>query len=184
MQHVAIDEIEGTKTCSKCRKTKPLSEFDKTEIGRFGVYSSCKACRHLRSVVIYADMKENDQPRLDAIMERLRAARRAKPHWSWAKASHRFHRLENYEIKFTKEELCELAQRSPNCAICGMSLKWEVLRGLAVNSPTLDRIDNGTILTLENVQIVCRRCNTTKQNRTMAEFVDYCRKVVEKFGVP
>jgi hypothetical protein len=49
-------------------------------------------------------------------------------------------------------------------------------------SPSVDRLSNSDILTVNNIQIICRRCNTTKLDRTMEEFVDYCKMVAKKFN--
>jgi len=35
-----------TKICTKCKKEKPLSEFNKQEGGKYGVRGQCKKCFH------------------------------------------------------------------------------------------------------------------------------------------
>lgn len=48
-------------------------------------------------------------------------------------------------------------------------------------SPTLDRLDNEEVIRSDNVLILCYKCNATKRDRTLKEFLDYCRVVVTKF---
>jgi hypothetical protein len=49
------------------------------------------------------------------------------------------------------------------------------------NSPALDRKSNQKILNIDNVQILSDKCNATKHNRTMKEFIEYCKIVYFKF---
>ncbi len=85
----------------------------------------------------------------------------------------------------TLRETVALAERSNYCAICGVELDWRVgglkMGKIQPKSPSLDRINNDPFLTTSNVWVVCIKCNTTKNNRTMVEFVEYCKRVVEKF---
>ena len=37
-------------------------------------------------------------------------------------------------------------------------------------------------MTLDNVQVICKQCNVTKQSRSMSEMLEYCRMFVNKFG--
>jgi 5-methylcytosine-specific restriction endonuclease McrA len=37
----------GMKTCNECGIEKPVSEYDKNKLGRFGLRSECKACRKI-----------------------------------------------------------------------------------------------------------------------------------------
>ena len=47
------------------------------------------------------------------------------------------------------------------------------------NSPTLDRINNENVITNENIWIICSRCNATKLDRTLSEFIDYCQYIID-----
>ena len=51
-----------------------------------------------------------------------------------------------------------------------------------MGEPTLDRVDNEDELREDNVQILCRRCNTIKMDRPMKDFVSYCKMIVKKLG--
>ena len=48
-------------------------------------------------------------------------------------------------------------------------------------SPTLDRLDNEKVIRTDNVLILCYQCNATKRDRTLKEFLEYCRAVDKKF---
>jgi len=49
-------------------------------------------------------------------------------------------------------------------------------------SPTLDRLDNEKVIRRDNVLILCYQCNATKRDRTLNEFLDYCRAITAKFA--
>jgi 5-methylcytosine-specific restriction endonuclease McrA len=78
----------------------------------------------------------------------------------------------------------ELAERTEYCTLCETKLYWG-FKGdgkIHSNSPSLDRKDNRSDLTPENSQITCTRCNVTKGDRSMEEFVSYCQDIALKFG--
>jgi len=101
----------------------------------------------------------------------------------WARNSIHKHRQAGYNVEFSADQLISMAATTKHCSICGQELDWSGGKGRAGwNSPSIDRIDNNDILRLDNVQIICRHCNTTKLDRTMAEFVKYCKMVVDKFS--
>lgn len=69
------------------------------------------------------------------------------------------------------------------CAITGMKM---IIRGsnCAADSPysiSLDRIDSTKGYIPGNVWLVCTGVNLMKARLTMDQFVEFCRKVVEKF---
>jgi len=103
--------------------------------------------------------------------------RKANPYLIWAQYTIYHHNQKGHSCCFTPEELVK--KITPNCEICGTVLIW-THKKTGHTSPTLDRMDNGKILTLDNVQILCRRCNVTKHDRTQDEFEDYCRMVVQR----
>jgi 5-methylcytosine-specific restriction endonuclease McrA len=70
---------------------------------------------------------------------------------------------------------------STHCSICGCELNHELGTGYSSNSPSMDRIDNEDEIRYDNIWIVCRKCNSTKSDRTMKEFYDYCKSITEKF---
>lgn len=104
--------------------------------------------------------------------------------WKWAKASIWSHKKDKHDVRFNANDLHEKAKDVTRCPICNTELDWTVggnKKGKSSNnSPSLDRTDNAGVLTLDNVQIICRQCNTTKGARTMEEFIKYCKLVAER----
>lgn len=67
------------------------------------------------------------------------------------------------------------------CPLCGKELyygsKGTGYARVQDNSPSLDRIDNEDIVSNDNTWIICLKCNASKSNRTLQEFIDYCTKI-------
>ncbi|MFA5379641.1 MAG: hypothetical protein WC455_28040 [Dehalococcoidia bacterium] len=100
----------------------------------------------------------------------------------WATRTRLMHRTNGFLVNITLDEIHEMAENIENCPICGRELRW--LSGhkkVNGNSPTLDRIHNQNEMNADNVWIICHRCNTTKGDRSMEEFVEYCKNVASKF---
>jgi hypothetical protein len=121
--------------------------------------------------------------------ETLRAAairwHSKNPLRSWANQTIKNHRKKGFDVQFTNLELVEVAKSSAHCHYCEIELRWD--RNVpgqkpAHNVPTLERINNEQHLDLDNIAIICLRCNTTKGPRTMSEFVTYCQRIAARFG--
>jgi len=98
--------------------------------------------------------------------------------------------IKKYEVKISVNELNEYAKRAKTCKYCERDLNWSpYLERTQINSPTLDRVNNGKILdhiwkgptdsSEGAVEIVCYRCNMSKSNRTYDEFIAYCRHIIK-----
>ena len=76
-----------------------------------------------------------------------------------------------------------MALHTEICFICGCQIDWELgNKGHMHNrSPTLDRLDNEDVIRYDNILILCYKCNATKRDRTLKQFLDYCRAVAAKF---
>jgi len=86
-----------------------------------------------------------------------------------------------YQVNISRNELIILAKNIKYCTYCNVKMNYNRGKGIQDNSPALDRIDNEKILNMNNVQIICHKCNTTKSNRTHKEFINYCKMIVNKF---
>lgn len=103
------------------------------------------------------------------------------PKKTWAISTLKGHKGRGNEILITVKELEKIAISVETCPFCGCNLKWERGTGQSLSSPSLDRVDNENTITPYNIMIICKRCNSTKYDRTLSEFIDYCRNITEKF---
>lgn len=143
------------KRCITCGETKQEEDFPRDKTMRSGRKNICKSCVNLWKI--------------------------KNPHRCRATRSISGHKLQGMNVKVTTSELEKLLETTTHCSICGIKLKSELNEGYFSNSPSVDRRNNEMELRLDNIWIVCRKCNATKQNRSMKEFYDYCKGVTEKF---
>jgi 5-methylcytosine-specific restriction endonuclease McrA len=151
------------KTCWVCHRTLPITDFYKSNTRHDGHQSKCKEC----------------QRRDDKIYLRSDEVR------TWARYTIASHKKCGYKVEFSVTELVEFLNGDTHCKICGKKLDFSVgtkNSGVKHYSPSLDRVDNAGVLTLENIQLLCQECNRTKGNKTMRDFINYCSMVAEKFG--
>jgi len=180
-----------TKICSKCNKTKPISEFSKDRRTKDGLHYWCKKCQSKNAKKYYQENKNNlkkyqrryYQNNKEKIKKQFKNWRKKNYHRYWTLATLNNHKRSGYIININPDESEKMAKKSIYCPICEFKLNWSFGIKLRIqsNSPTLDRIDNNKILTLNNIQILCKKCNVTKQDRTMQEFIDYCTMISNKF---
>jgi len=100
----------------------------------------------------------------------------------FARTSIYTHRAKGFDVRIKPPELFAKALKTPNCEICGQELVYYKggRKGPNQNSASLDRMNNGKIITSDNVLILCWQCNVTKGNRTMVEFYEYCKFIAGK----
>lgn len=85
-----------------------------------------------------------------------------------------------YDVNMTSIELYEYIKNIETCKICGRKLNWQNTK-VSKNSPSLDRTNNENFIDITNIQIICHDCNSTKRDRTMEEFIEYCKVVVANY---
>ena len=114
------------------------------------------------------------------ILNRIKKKERINdPVFYWCKQSTTSHK--KYDLRIDEYDLFNYAKDKGNCEYCDVGLEWSYKDKIGKpksNSPSLDRMNNEEIITLDNIRICCHKCNTTKSNRTLQEFVDYCKKVI------
>ncbi len=66
------------------------------------------------------------------------------------------------------------------CALTGIAMTWGMFQGRVKTHISLDRIRSYEGYTEDNVQLVCRIANLMKLDTAQNEFVELCRKIVEK----
>ena len=108
------------------------------------------------------------------------------PYFVFARQAIYHHKHRGYSMKISISELEELAKITKTCKYCGKELIYNIgIRNKKnwFDGPSLDRLNNEKEIRLDNIQIICGKCNVTKQDRTNEEFIDYCYKVVNNFVI-
>jgi 5-methylcytosine-specific restriction endonuclease McrA len=161
--------------CKQCKKEKSSDEFYKSDI------NVCKSCRKDISRHNYTIRKNEDLSFTQTSTERHKKWRNKYPLYSWIHTSRDKHKRNGYIITFTSKEFVEKFKHITNCPYCGINLDFtpNSLKQLC-NRPTLDRINNENIMTLENVQILCHTCNTAKGSMPHKIFINYIKKIVSR----
>ncbi len=161
------------KLCNRCKRELPISDFYSPASG---VRYSCKNCD-----IAYSRVYNQTHPEFRRIYDKEYA--RKNPKRRWALACLAGHRRRGFTVEMTSKELYQLASKTESCFICGCQLDWQLRnKGTIKNeSPTLDRLDNEGVLRRDNVAILCYRCNATKRDRALKEFLEYCDAVVTRF---
>jgi hypothetical protein len=148
---------EGHLFCSTCKKEKQQNEFHKNSNTHFsgrGYVYSCKNCVQLQ----------------------LKETKEKNPLAVWARRTIENHK-KKYKVLINKDKLIKLTESIKQCPFCQSFISYKNDK-ISNNSATIDRLDNGNTLTLDNITICCYQCNSTKRNRTLKEFADYMEKAL------
>lgn len=159
------------KVCHKCGKDKPLEDFFKAKRGLYKRRPECKLCK--TKYIITPEKRREYHINY----------RHKNPMRTWAQVSIKSHYRSHHKIEITWHTVYELALITPKCLYCGSTLDYTTPSGSRNlismdNLPTIDRIDNSSTLSKENIRILCCRCNTTKHERSELEFYKYCKNIV------
>jgi hypothetical protein len=160
------------KVCARCKEAKPVSEFNKCSGAKDGLNWYCKQCARTASRLYKQNHKERHRLQSRIYWD-------ARRHRLWAINTIRHHK-KKHDVRITKDELTALAQKVVKCPLCKIKLRWkrdEESGRIVPNSPTLDRVDNGDVITLKDAMIICYRCNSSKGARTLKEFKRYCMRI-------
>ena len=107
---------------------------------------------------------------------------RANPKRAWSRSTLYKHKFRGaFDIKITIDELEHFIKDTEHCDLCKVPLDWS--RGtkggkILYNSPTLDRKNNEHFIALDNIMILCHRCNSGKNEDSVEEYVERCKRVV------
>ena len=178
-----------TKICRLCKVEKSISEFHHSSRHCDGFDSRCKSCKKILSKDYYKNnqLKSNQSTKKyrDSHPEKVKelSDNYKKSHPARLKAIYALknHRQRGDTTLVSTKFVEMLFKNTQVCLICGVEMTAGYGRGLTNASKSLDVIDNDTTLREDNVQVICHGCNSTKRDRTMVEFVDYCAMVVRKF---
>ena len=165
------------KLCSRCGHIKVASAFYKRPDG--GLHTWCKLCDHAFNKEYIKIYRKTDRAK-ELAAARNRRWQVKNPIRAWASHTRSAHRKMGFIVEVTTSEIIDLAASTVVCSICGVNLKWESGTYLRHNSPSLDRINNESVLHSDNIMIICHSCNSTKRDRTLSEFIEYCKMVASK----
>jgi hypothetical protein len=187
---------ETTHRCPRCGEIKPDSDFRKNP--RFAELRKDSKCSKCRKEVIrecpsqcdgrYAEKQKETGRRYywehrDERLQNNAKWHKEHPVRRWASSSIHNHKCRKYKVSLTIDEVCEMAENTKYCPICGVELVWgpKEKAGPNFNSPSLDRKYNGNRLSIHNTWILCYRCNLMKNSMPLPELVEWCKEVVRKF---
>lgn len=166
------------KICCRCKEEKDLHLFGKNTNHDDNLHYYCRECQNK----IAAEYRKNNRNKVHESVKKYRndIDNRFK---IFAATTLNDHKRNGYKMNMTKLELEILAQKTNKCIYCDEILNYN--RGdkhkSMSNSPSLDNINNIKILSINDVRIICHRCNTIKSNMSHIEFIEYCKKVYIKF---
>lgn len=158
------------KRCFECKNVKPHFDFSKSTKDTTGLSSYCKECDRNKRLSFMKDVKNF------LIQKRSDARKRCR---------------QNEKISFnisSDDWIKQYERQNGLCAMTGIKMTWEYSADgnsdfyTAVKYPyniSPDRIDSNKGYTKDNLQFVCTRVNAMKNNMTIDQFVDFCKKIVE-----
>lgn len=179
------------KKCRVCHKSLPITKFSKRNDSEDGFRNECKNCSSILHKKYYENHKEDILNRQSKYNKEHRDERtKYSRYWCernsrkcWASGTIWFHGRQGIKIKIDRESLIDLALNAFHCVICDTELDWSRNKGsVRQNSPTLDRVNNEEEIRIDNIQILCHKCNIIKSDMPMKEFIAYCCKVCKKFN--
>jgi len=168
-----------SKVCSKCGKEKPLTDFYKDNRTKGGYAAQCKDCRRPHDEKYYKTHSEH-------VSKKCNAYRIKK--WARSKAMNALnsHRRQGHTINISIDEVEQMFLTTHTCPICGTTLINDIgvrgKGGASENAASMDRKNNSNELNPSNIWVICYACNSAKRDKTLKEFVEYCRRVVDNNG--
>lgn len=148
------------KTCTKCGKELPLSDFGKHRLTKDGLTYRCKECgkKHAKTY--------RDSP--VGIFQNIKG-----------RIVHR----EKHKLYFTRNEFIEWWNSHPKiCSYCGITQEefanFQDHYRMKIRRMTIDRKDNNKEYTLDNIVMACHRCNSIKSDWFS---YDEMREIADKY---
>lgn len=146
--------------CRECGLELSESEFYLTGRGRLDC--TCKTCR-----------KTQSKERYDK-----------NPYRAWAIHTRYYHESQGVQVRLSLDELEHIARIHDRCMLCQEDIHYGRKSSGAKqdNSPVLDKITLDNFIDTNNCMVVCPRCNGAKKGKTLKQFIDYCRKIILRYG--
>ena len=186
--------MQKTKVCSRCKKVKSITEYNKNVARKSGLSYYCKKCDYIAnnkwriqnlrySNELLRNWRTQNRERVNASARALykrdkirinKLRSKMRKHWSCLptgkfamyRSSAKVRHL-GFTISF--KQFMKFWQQP--CFYCG-------------NIPTtigLDRIDNDKGYTMDNIVPCCGDCNFAKKNRDVMTYVTHCALVIHHF---
>lgn len=170
-RNVNVDE----KQCGTCKLIKPSNDFSKCGHSSTGLSHSCKSCNNISHKKLYENNKEFYRKKnKDSYYQ-------TDIYLRWANRTLNNHKNRGVNILITSDRLIELAKLAKYCAFCNCELRWsggDKKRVIVANSPSLENLDCKHELEEKDIEIICSRCNTSKSDRTLSEYIDYIKSII------
>lgn len=135
-----------TKTCTRCNRTLPISEFGKHKLGIDGLNYWCRTCNRER----YQEYSKTGSGIYTALKARIKFFR-------------------NKPLTITREEFIEWYDaQEKRCVYCDLTEKdlSKVIDSFIefTHRLSIDSVDNDKGYVKGNLVLACNRCNTMKSN--------------------
>jgi 5-methylcytosine-specific restriction endonuclease McrA len=174
--------------CKACGIEKPLSEFHRNSHNNDGYNGKCKSCRKIQSIGYYkthakssnASTKRYRDSHPEKVKQMADDYKKNHPEKVRAMYALKNHRKKGYKTTVTTAFVESLFINTTHCSLCGRELFSEYGSGLTKASKSLDRINNETELREDNIWIICYDCNSIKRDKTLVEFIEYCKNIVRR----
>lgn len=186
--------------CKKCGQEKELELFTKTKACRLGYGHTCRKCSTANS----SKWKKQNSVRIAARRRELYHQTKGKIHRenqlrrqsqtpfrfrcqllrSGMRNRSQLNKLPYDEKTLTVDYLMERLTKDNRCECCKktLDLGYKENNQFSQISPSIDRVDPKKGYTVDNIAIVCWRCNRIKQDataeelRVIANFIDGWKK--------
>ena len=157
------------KTCSKCKITKELIDFEKRVDSKDGYRNYCRTCKNLRQNKRLQERKKED----DLFFWKDRAKSLNNP---FGRRKGKAKNIISNSLKISATELNEIYKVNPNCYYCKIPLNKENVQF----DHDIPLSKEGTH-TIDNLKICCKDCNQLKGTRTAIEFQDFIKIYISRF---
>lgn len=157
------------KSCTRCNKSKNLSEFHNNKNSKDGKTARCKMC----AIEIACDyVQKNKSEVVRKKKERRRDIRKSLYESAQSRARER-----GLVFNLTVEDIVV----PEYCPILGLKLE-KAANKAKPNSPSLDRILPELGYTKDNVQVISYKANAMKNNATTEELISFAKWVFDKLN--
>jgi hypothetical protein len=119
-----------------------------------------------------------DKNWMDKVRKRAQGYRKKNPYRFWAHSTRKNHMIRGVTVNLSVNQIEDIGRKSEYCSLCGEKLDWTPGKGrMRPNSPTLDRVNNEPFMDLNNIMVVCWRCNTMKRDIPLSLFIEICKRI-------